>query len=147
MIRVMKYLVGFRNGHDELPKPSDLSRQIVQRMFPFIAAGFLGVILLSGCGTIQVRAGSKPNVNALQALQPGKSTKQEVLAALGKPEGRGRSMLPWQDSPRILWSYYYEEGAMNLGGKSDDRRIFLFVFFKGDRFDGYMWFSSLKPSQ
>jgi hypothetical protein len=47
-------------------------------------------------------------------------------------------MLPAHDSPRDLWVYYYEEGSL-----TDDRRIFLFVFFKQDRYDGYLWFSSL----
>ena len=47
-------------------------------------------------------------------------------------------MLPGHDSPRDLWVYYYEEGSL-----SDARRTFLFVFFLGDQYDGYMWFSSL----
>ncbi len=106
----------------------------------------LALGLLAGCGPIQVRAGSKPDVTALSSsLQVGKSTQQGVLATLGSPAGRGRSMMPWQDTPRTVWTYYYEEGVIDLGGKnSDDRRIFLFVFFDGDRFDGYLWFSSLK---
>lgn len=97
---------------------------------------------------MQIRAGKKPDVGALtKSLQVGKSTQQAVQAALGNPDGRGRSMLPWQSSPRTVWSYYYEEGVIDMGGaNSDDRRIFLFVFFDGDRYDGYLWFSSLKPS-
>lgn len=106
-------------------------------------------VLLTGCGAMQVRAGKKPDISVLQkTLQVGKSTQQDVRVALGNPSGQGRSMLPWQGSPRTLWSYYYEEGVIDLGGaNSDDRRIFLFLFFDDDRFDGYMWFSSLNPSQ
>jgi len=37
-----------------------------------------------------------------------------------------------------MWSYYYEEGTLK-----DARRIFLFVYFDQDMYDGYMWFSSL----
>ncbi len=104
---------------------------------------------LAGCGPIQVRAGKKPDVAVLnKSLQIGNATQQGVLAVLGKPDGRGRSMMPWQSSPRTVWTYYYEEGLIDLGGEnSDDRRIFLFLFFDGDRFDGYLWFSSLPPSQ
>ncbi len=105
-------------------------------------------VSLTGCGAIQFRAGTKPDVSILQkSLQVGKSTQDNVRAMLGSPQGQGRSMLPWQSSPRTVWTYYYEEGVLDLsGGNGDDRRIYLFVYFAGDRFDGYMWFSSLKPS-
>lgn len=104
--------------------------------------------MLASCGSVQVRAGKKPDVGLLQtALHAGKSGEQDVRAVLGNPDGRGRSMLPWQSSPRTVWTYYYEEGVIDLGGAgSDDRRIFLFVFLDEGRFDGYLWFSSLKPS-
>lgn len=146
MMHIVKYSMRFRDGYGQIPRPSDYLRQIVQRVFQIIVLGLLGATLLAGCGAIQLRAGAKPDTKALQTLQLGKATQQEVVAALGRPDGQGRSMLPWQNSPRTLWSYYYEEGVIDLGGESEDRRIFLFVFLDGDRFDGYMWFSSLKPS-
>lgn len=103
-------------------------------------------LLLTGCGPMQIRAGKKPDVSVLKSLQVGKSTQQDVRAALGEPTGKGRSMFPWQDTPRTLWSYYYEEGVIDVGGSgSDDRRVFLFLFFDNDKYDGYMWFSSLNP--
>lgn len=105
-------------------------------------------LMLAGCGPMEIRAGKEPNVGALQSLQAGKSTQRDVRALLGNPDGQGRSMFPWQDSPRTLWSYYYEEGVIDMGGSnSDDRRVFLFVFLDGDKYDGYMWFSNLKPSR
>jgi len=105
--------------------------------------------LLAGCGPMAVRVGKKPDVMSLSnSLHAGQSTQQDVVSALGVPDGRGRSMMPWQTTPRVVWTYYYEEGEVSLGGgDSDDRRIFLFVFFKDDRFDGYLWFSSLKPAR
>ena len=106
-----------------------------------------GLLALGGCGgSVQVRAGTKPDPAGLtRSLDVGKSTQQAVQAALGAPDGQGRSMLPWQKAARSVWSYYYEEGIVDLGGdKSDSRRTFLFVFFDEDRFDGYLWFSSLK---
>ncbi|MBI2876415.1 MAG: hypothetical protein HYY20_06000 [Candidatus Tectomicrobia bacterium] len=105
---------------------------------------------LAACTTLQVRAGGKrPNPEVLEkTLRPGESTPADVLAALGEPDGKGREMLPVGRTPRTLWSYYYEEGSLeNMGlvinKLKDSRRIFLFVFFDQDRYDGYMWFSSL----
>jgi hypothetical protein len=96
------------------------------------------IITVSGCN-IQMRAGRLPNTQALEdSLQPGISTRLDVLRELGEPFGRGREMLPVGQKPRTLWSYYYEEGNLQ-----DDRRMFLFVFLDEDTYDGYMWFSSL----
>jgi hypothetical protein len=91
-----------------------------------------------GC-SIRMEVGRRPNLDPLEAsLRAGQSTSADVLAALGPPHGKGMTMLPIDPTPRNIWSYYYEEGSME-----DDRRIFLFVFFVQDRYDGYMWFSSL----
>ncbi len=105
------------------------------------------LLILGGCGgSMQMRAGTKLDPAAsTRSLEVGKSTQQAVQAALGAPDGRGRTMLPWQKASRTVWTYYYEEGVVDLGGgQSDDRRTFLFVFFDEDKFDGYLWFSSLK---
>jgi hypothetical protein len=94
---------------------------------------------LTACGNVQIRAGAKPDLAALEkSLRQGKSTTQDVVKSLGEPSGKGLEMLPFMDSPRDTWTYYYEEGDLK-----DDRRLFLFVFFKDQRYDGYMWFSSL----
>lgn len=112
--------------------------------------GFVALLvsvgLVAGCGTINMRVGNRPDIGALQGtLRLGTSTQEQVRAALGEPYGRGRTMLPWHASPRTVWSYYYEEATVSLGGgESDDRRIFLFVFLDGDRYDGHLWFSSLR---
>jgi len=46
-----------------------------------------------------------------------------------------------------MWSYYYEKGFIKVrdSGRLDAemRRTFLFVYFDHERYDGYMWFSSL----
>jgi len=47
--------------------------------------------------------------------------------------------MPFHDEPRNVLTYYYEEGTLE-----DDRRLFLFVFFNEDTYEGYMWFSSLE---
>ena len=48
-------------------------------------------------------------------------------------------MPPFRDRPRSVWQYYYEEGGLD-----DSRRVFVFMYLDGDRYDGYLWFSSLK---
>lgn len=81
-------------------------------------------------------------------LQRGVSTKADVERLLGKPNGRGMTLLPTQDSVRELWTYVHvETGAPKLEGRvfgvptvrMDSRQQDIYVFFDGDRFDGYMW--------
>jgi hypothetical protein len=100
-----------------------------------LLTGFL--LALAGC--ISVKVGRLPDKSVLEGkLRRGESTKDEVRSALGPPRGGGRMMLPIEGHARDLWYYYYEEGTL-----SEDQRIFLYVFFAGDAYDGYMWFSSL----
>jgi len=104
---------------------------------------FAIVILLSvavnGC-SIDVRMGRRPDVQVIEKnLRLQESTSRDVLAVLGEPFGKGKAMLPgFHSTPKIMWSYYY--GEANL---KDARGMYLFVFFDQDRYDGYMWFSSL----
>ena len=98
------------------------------------------IILTAGCADIRLRAGRLPDINALEtSLKVGQSTREDVVKVLGEPFGKGKEMLPIGLKPRSLWSYYYEEGSLQ-----DDRRMFLYVFLDEDKYDGYMWFSSLK---
>jgi hypothetical protein len=116
-----------------------LSKDHLRLIVSIFAAG----LLAAGCGNIKVRAGYRPDVAALeQRLVMLQSTKAEVARVLGDPFGQGGSQMPTQPKAHTLWSYYYEEGTL-----SDDRRMFLFVYFNPDGlYDGYMWFSSL-PQQ
>jgi hypothetical protein len=114
------------------------------RVHPIIPRGIFSIFLLlifiltSGCG-IQMVAGSLPDVGSLEkTLQIGQSKETDVINALGYPFGRGREMMPIGQKQRTLLSYYYEVGSFQ-----DSRRMFLFVFLDGDKYDGYMWFSSL----
>jgi hypothetical protein len=111
---------------------------------------FSAMLLVSGCGDVRLAVGSKPEINALEdVLKIGQSSEADVEAVLGRPSGKGTEMFPigqeqataynYRQKQRTMWTYYYEEGTLF----KDDRRILLFVFFDGDRYDGYMWFSSL----
>ncbi|GEM_PF-2568039 len=110
------------------------------RLLVFVLAAGL---LAGGCGSIKVRAGSRPDVTALERqLVLLQSTKADVARVLGEPFGQGGSQMPTQPKAHTLWSYYYEEGTI-----ADDRRMFVFVYFNPDGlYDGYLWFSSL-PEQ
>jgi hypothetical protein len=116
-----------------------------------IAFVILSLVLLHviGCADVHFRAGTRPDLTSLEdVLKIGQSSEADVLDALGAPSGKGKEMFPigkewgtvnnYHQKQRTMWSYYFEEGNLK-----DDRRIFLFVFFDGDRYDGYMWFSSL----
>lgn len=99
---------------------------------------------LGGCDVqnIKFRAGVKPIPAALGDFTVGISTEALVEETLGKPFGRGRSMLPFQDKAGDMWCYYYEEGTLE-----DDRRTFIFIYFDGGIYQGHMWFSSLPDQQ
>lgn len=104
--------------------------------------GLVGCLLVSplchGCGAA-IRFGRLPDLTPLEAkLEQGHSTRNDVLAALGEPRGRGRVCFPVHDEPRDVWFYYYEEATLK-----DSQRIFLYVFFDHDSYDGYLWFSSI----
>lgn len=90
----------------------------------------------------KITIGVWPNLGALDSLlKVGESTRLDVYNALGKPFAEGREMMPIRTKQRTQWTYYYEEGVLK-----ESRRVFLFIFLDGDRFDGYMWFSSLPVS-
>lgn len=97
-------------------------------------------ILVAGAAAGCVRMqGRMPDTTALDAgkLVAGVSTKADVLETLGAPTGYGMTRVDYLPEPRVIWSYE----AVGVGvGKV--RTMMLLVFFKEDRYDGYMWFSS-----
>lgn len=103
-------------------------------------AGLLLAALLAGCvGGVSIRSGRWVDPTLLESrLTVGVSTRADVRRVLGVPLGGGAALLPGMPGPRTQWYYYYEQGTLE-----DDRRQFLFVFFDGDAYDGYLWFSSL----
>jgi hypothetical protein len=105
-------------------------------------------LMLAGCGSIRVEAGTPFDPDKLESdLRPGISTQADVEAKLGKPYGKGGALLPFHDKPRLTWTYFHEVGNVDMGkGDMLDDRVYLFVFFAGDKFDSYLWFtSSLTP--
>ena len=110
-------------------------------------AAAAAALLLAGCGPIDYEAGSTFNpAAALAALRPGQATEADVRAALGPPYGTGRTMMPYHDSPRLTWTYFYDRGSLDLGaGHANEELRYLFLFFKNDRLDSYLWFNTAAP--
>ena len=101
------------------------------------------VVLAAGCGPIHLKAGEPLNVEAFQStLRIGESTREDVLATLGVPDGRGRAMLPIDEEPRTLWFYWYEETQIGGEGGTVDNITILWVYFKDDLYDGSLWAST-----
>jgi len=114
------------------------------------AAAISVPLLLCACGTVQFEGGRPFDPMKLDAvLKAGVSTQADVRSALGEPAGKGGAHLPFHDKPRIAWTYFSERGSLDMTrGGLNDERVYCFVFFDGDTFDGYMWFSSrLAPTK
>lgn len=100
--------------------------------------------LLGGCGEIKVRAGTPVPTSLIESqLELGKSTEKDIRMVLGEPLGVGREFLPFQNQPRTIMSYYFEEGQFSLSGGGDSRRVFVWIFLNNEHYDGYLWVSSL----
>ncbi len=100
----------------------------------------LSVMLLglASCGEVRYEMGRPFDTGMLEAsLTVGQSSEADVRAALGEPDGVGRYLAPVSLEPRPMWTYYYETGT---AAKQADRTM-LFVLFREDRYDGYLWFS------
>ena len=104
----------------------------------------LGIAALGGCGTIHFETGRRFNPTLLEkSLKTGVSTQSDVRRVLGEPYGKGRALMPFHESDRTVWTYYYERGNFDMGsGEAGGQRLYLFVFLAGDQLDGYMWFAS-----
>lgn len=108
-----------------------------------LLAWALATTLLAGCGEIKVRAGTPVATSMIEArLTLGQSTAEEVRQALGEPVGMGREFLPFHGQPRTVWSYHFEESQVSLSGGGDSHRVFVWIFLKDARYDGYLWVSS-----
>jgi hypothetical protein len=103
------------------------------------------VILLSwGCTSARTRTGSIPDIRLIDTvLHPGVSTKEDVQALLGKPNGYGGAVLPMGQIPHDIWFYNLIEGSVQASGGAGRMNIqmeLLLIFFEKEVYDGHMWF-------
>jgi hypothetical protein len=103
-----------------------------------LAAGFFALTLLVGCATGPTELGKPLPVDRLSQLKPGTSTRAEVLAALGEPQGRGSGLLPTMPVHDLL---LYESDTME-GTKMRMKMLIVFVNRSTGMYEGYMWFNS-----
>lgn len=103
-----------------------------------LAAALLAFALLAGCATGPIDLGRPIPVDRLPQLTPGTSTKAEVLAALGEPQGRGGARLPTVPLHDLL---VYESDRMD-GTNMRMKMLIVFVTRETGLYEGYLWFNS-----
>lgn len=113
----------------------------------FVAA--MVAIVAPGCATQTGKSQAFSQTDALGTeLRRGVSTKADVLLLLGEPDGSGGlggfDALRGPEHARLGAedAWYYENLAVTLSHADQD---ILLVFFLGDIFDGYLWFSNSVP--
>ena len=114
-----------------------------QTIFAKLAVAALTLATVAGC-SVSARTGPDFDPTVLgSTLQLGTATQADVRGALGEPFAKGGAMMPFQDRPHLTWTYFAERGSASMGsGRMNERLKYLFVFFDGDRMDGYLWFDS-----
>lgn len=90
------------------------------------------------------------NVGRIETqLRRGISTQEDVRRLLGVPTGNGGALFPTMTRTDQVWSY--ENVEMELVGSSNDptpavkakqRWEVILIFFDGNIYDGFMWFTS-----
>ncbi len=90
---------------------------------------------LQGCAT-RMEIGAPPRLDRLAQLTPNVSTRNDVLLTLGEPRGYGAARLDPGFKQQRVWLYEYSVSE----GKNVQISMLL-VFFSGDAYDGYMWFT------
>ncbi len=98
----------------------------------------LGGILLAGCAVQTVKSQAFSRLDRLEAeFKRGVSTKADVLTVLGEPDGSGGAIFPTASHGSDVW--YYEATRSSLSSLNQN---ILLVYFRGEEFEGFMWFSN-----
>jgi hypothetical protein len=132
---------GVRHGDSGLKHSLSLGKPV-----RWTAMGILMMLvpfLLCSCAPKKPKGPAVPafNNSALTTtLQKGLSTPTDVRNVLGEPKGSGEFLFPTETAYRTVW--FYEKVKIDASsGKIDLQQDVLMVFFKADRFDGFLWFS------
>jgi hypothetical protein len=119
-----------------------------------VAAALLGPTQVAGREPQLPVMPATDKASALAQLVRRTSTRVDVERLLGQPSGTGGSRLPPDWQPRELWFYQsISTGAMTTEPKTaessattirmDLNQEILLVFFAGESYDGYMWYTNI----
>jgi outer membrane protein assembly factor BamE (lipoprotein component of BamABCDE complex) len=86
-------------------------------------------LLLGGCTIIQGTVGEPFSPEAVQGVQDGRTTKQEVLGKLGTPS---IISIPSPGRERYVYHFNQLEGSGFIGFTAQDNARFLEIIFRGD---------------
>ena len=119
------------------------------RRYHGLAVGALLALIVAGCATQTVKKQAFTRIDQIETdLRRGITTKGDVLLLLGEPDGEGALggfdalRDPGKYGNRPINSWFYESfDASVMGGLQMEQDILL-VFFEGDIFDGFLWFSN-----
>ena len=121
-------------------------RFILPRKCGLAALAALMLAASAAC-TPSASVGRMPSVEPLtSSLVLGVSTRDDVRRELGDPSGQGGYLFIVDYRPRDVWMYH-ELKVADMKAVRDTvvmnmRQQILLVFFNGDRYDGYMWYSN-----
>ncbi len=122
------------NGTDPRPEKFVRSFHLWRRWMAVLGL----LVLAAGCGSPPtITIGYRAQTQNLDRLISEKSTAADVSAALGEPRGHGAARYTKDQPLRKVW--YYE--CIQMKGLQVGINILL-VFFRGDRYEGYLWFSA-----
>lgn len=96
------------------------------------------IALAGGCATGPMEVGRPPPTDRLSSLQPGVSTREEVIRALGEPQGRGAGRLPSAPLQDLL----LYESDVTEGTRMKMKMLIVFVNRSTGIYEGYLWFQA-----
>ena len=103
-----------------------------------LAAALLVALVTGGCAAPSFRMGTPPKFERLGELKAGVSTRKDVVAVLGQPQGRGATRSQTYD---LKEAWLYE--SMDLeAGKGKMRMLMIFLDKDTGVYHGHMWMAS-----
>jgi hypothetical protein len=113
----------------------------VRKLITWLLCLLILLPVVGGCAKHKTTREVAFNFSVLETdLRRGTSTTDDVRRLIGEPNGSGGMLLPTDPEPRTVW--FYEKFEVTAEGKQIDvKQDVLLIFFQGDRFDGYWWFS------